>query len=89
MGAVFDIAIVALVSAIAIALHVGLFLLFRGWMDRDLALSFVGEDAGRRDWMPARLRQAKARGVRRRELPVWLERAAAEYHAAAPDQPIA
>lgn len=87
--AAFDIAIVALVSAIAIALHVGLFLLFRGWMDRDLALSFAGEDPARREWMLGRLRDARAQGVRRRELPAWLARAAAEYPAAAPDQPSA
>ena len=84
-----DVAIVAVVSAAAIALHAGLFLLFRRWMDRDLALSFAGADADRRAWMLARLRQAKVQGVRRRELPAWLERAAAEYPAAATDQPSA
>lgn len=74
-----DIAIVALVSALAIALHVGLFVLFRRWMDRDLALSFAGDDAGKRDFMLQRLRQAKTEGVKRRALATWLERAAGEY----------
>ena len=74
-----DIAIVALVSALAIALHVVLFVLFRRWMDRDLALSFAGDDAGKRDFMLQRLRQAKAEGVKRRDLAAWLERAAGEY----------
>ena len=79
MGSAFDIAIVALVSAVAIALHVVLFVLFRRWMDRDLALSFAGSDPGKREYMLARLGQAKASGVKRRELPAWLERAAGEY----------
>ena len=75
----FDIAIVALVSVLAITLHVALFVLFRRWMDRDLALSFAGDDAGKRDFMLQRLRQAKASSVKRRELAAWLERAAGEY----------
>ena len=83
-----DIAIVALVSALAIALHVVLFVLFRRWMDRDLALSFAGDDAGKRDFMLQRLRQAKASSVKRRELAAWLERAAGEY-AVAVDAPAA
>ena len=76
-----DIAIVALVSALAIALHVVLFVLFRRWMDRDLALSFAGDDAGKRDFMLQRLRQAKSEGVKRRDLAAWLERAAGDYPA--------
>ena len=72
-------AIVALVSVLAIALHVVLFVLFRRWMDRDLALSFAGGDAGKRDFMLQRLRRAKSEGVKRRELAAWLERAAGEY----------
>lgn len=87
--AAFDIAIVALVSVLALALHVVLFVLVRRCMDRDLALSFAGSDADRRAWMLARLRQAKAQRVRRRELPAWLARAAADYRAAATDQPSA
>ena len=84
-----DIAIVALVCALAIALHVVLFVLFRRWMDRDLALSFAGEDPGKRDYMLQRLRQAKDEGVKRRELSAWLARAAGDYPAAGPDHPIA
>ena len=83
-----DIAIVIVVSVLAIALHVVLFVLFRRWMDRDLALSFAGDDAGKRDFMLQRLRQAKASSVKRRELAAWLERAAGEY-AVAVDAPAA
>ncbi len=88
-GRSFDIAVIALVCVLALALHVVLFVLVRRWMDRDLALSFAGADADRRAWMLARLRQAKRQRVRRRELPAWLERAVAEYPAAATNQPSA
>lgn len=74
-----DVVIVAVVSALAIALHVVLYLLFRRWMDRDLALSFAGDDEGKRDYMRQCLQRAKREGVRRRDLPAWLEREAARY----------
>ena len=73
-----DVAIVVVVSLLAIAMHAVLFVLFRRWMDRDLALSFAGEDAVKRDYMLACLRRARNEGVKRRDLPAWLERAAAE-----------
>lgn len=75
----FDIAVAAIVSALAIALHVVLFVVFRRWMDRDLALSFAGDDAGKRGHMLECLRRAKREGIRRRELPAWLEREADQY----------
>ena len=77
----WDIAVVAIVSALAIALHVALFVVFRRWMDRDLALSFAGDDAGKRDYMLTCLKRAKHARVGRRALAGWLERAAQEYRA--------
>lgn len=74
-----DLAIVLVVSLLAIALHVALYLLFRRWMDRDLALSLAGDDAGKRCYMLDCLQRARRDGVRRRDLPAWLERAAARY----------
>ena len=74
-----DHAIVAVVSGLAIALHVVLFVLIRRWMDRDLALSFAGDDPGKRAWMLARLAQAKRKRVTRRALPAWLEQQAGAY----------
>lgn len=71
-----DIAIVVVVSALAIALHVVLFVVFRRWMDRDLALSFAGDDPARRAHMLERLRALQREGVRRRDLPARLEREA-------------
>ena len=79
MGSAFDIAIVALVSAVAIALHVALFVLFRRWMDRDLALSFATDDPDFRAYMLQRLQQARQEKVKRRELAPWLARAAGDY----------
>ncbi|WPU56557.1 hypothetical protein SQW19_02805 [Stenotrophomonas acidaminiphila] len=74
-----DLAIVLVVSLLAIALHVALYLLFRRWMDRDLALSLAGDDAGKRRYMLDCLQRARRDGVRRRDLPAWLEREAARY----------
>ena len=74
-----DYVIVAVVSARAIAMHVVLYVLIRRWMDRDLALSFAGEDEAKRDYMRACLERAKREGVRRRDLPDWLQRQAERY----------
>ena len=71
-----DSVLVAVVSLLAVALHVVLYVLVRRWMDRDLALSFAGEDEAKRDYMRACLQRAKREGVRRRDLPAWLEQAA-------------
>lgn len=74
-------AIAIVVSALALALHVILFVLFRRWMARDLALSFAGEDEAKRAYMLDCLRRAKSEGVHRRDLPAWLEREAARWAA--------
>ena len=74
-----DYVIVAVVSALAIAMHVVLYMLIRRWMDRDLALSFAGEDGPKREYMLQRLAQAGREGVRRRDLPDWLQRQAERY----------
>ena len=71
--------IVAAVTVPVVVLHVALYVLVRRWMDRDLALSLAGEDPGRREWMLQSLARARRQGVRRGQLPAWLERAAAGY----------
>ena len=53
-GRAFDIAVIVLVSVLALALHVVLFVLVRRWMDRDLALSFAGADADRPSFVHVR-----------------------------------
>ena len=74
-----DHAIVAVVSGLAIALHVVLFVLIRRWMDRDLVLSFAGDDPGKRAWMLGQLAQAKRERVARRASPAGLEQQAATW----------
>jgi hypothetical protein len=74
----WDYVVVGVVSLLALAMHVVLFVLVRRWMDRDLALSMAGDDPARRAWMLDRLHQAKREGVRRRDLQAWLERVASE-----------
>ncbi len=71
--------IAVVVSVLALALHAVLYLVFRRWMDRDLALSLAGDDEGKRAYMLDCLRRAKGEGVRRRALQAWLEREAARY----------
>ena len=71
-----DLAIVAVVSALAIALHVALFVLFRRWMDRDLALSLAGDDPAKRSYLLQRLRHAKRERITRKALAAWLQREA-------------
>ena len=74
-----DVLIVVVVSGLALALHLVLFVLIRRWMDRDLALSFAGEDEAKRAHMLDSLARARRQRVRRRELGAWLESMAREY----------
>ena len=71
--------IVAITTAVVIALHAGLYWKIRRWMDRDLALSLGGEDAAKRAYMLVKLEEARRTGVKRRDLPAWLQQAAVEY----------
>lgn len=71
--------IVAITTVAVIALHVGLYWKIRRWMDRDLALSLAGEDAAKQAHMLARLEEARRIGIKRRDLPAWLQQAAADY----------
>ena len=71
--------IVVVTTLLVAALHAGLYLKIRGWMDRDLALRLAGEDEARRAYMLERLTEARRLRVRRRDLPQWLERMAEEF----------
>lgn len=71
--------IVVVTTVLVLVLHVGLYWKIRGWMDRDLALRLGGEDESKRAYMLARLADARRDGVRRRDLPEWLQRAAEMY----------
>jgi hypothetical protein len=48
-------------------------------MDRDLALALAGKDEQKKAFMLERLASAQAHKIRRRDLPQWLEAAAADY----------
>ncbi|WP_312937269.1 hypothetical protein [Stutzerimonas nitrititolerans] len=69
-----DYFIIAVTTLAGLAFHGWLFVRFRRWADRDLALSLAGNDPEKRAWALERLAQAKAEGVRRKELESWLRR---------------
>ncbi|CAM4043169.1 30S ribosomal protein S3 [Pseudomonas reidholzensis] len=75
-----DYFIVFLTTVAGLYFHGWLYLRIRRWMDRDLALSLAGEDGAKRAYMLQRLEQARAKGVKRKQLTAWLQRQAAEYH---------
>ncbi|MBA1183469.1 hypothetical protein [Stutzerimonas nitrititolerans] len=69
-----DYFIIAVTTLAGLAFHGWLFVRFRRWADRDLALSLAGNDPQKRAWALERLAQAKAEGIRRKELESWLRR---------------
>ena len=71
--------VVAITTVVVIALHAGLYWKIRRWMDRDLALSLAGEDVAKQSHLLAKLEEARRSGVKRRDLPAWLQQAAADY----------
>ncbi len=60
-------------------LHGWLYVRIKRWMDRDLALSLAGKDEGKRAYMLEQLASARAQKIKRRDLPQWLNAAAASY----------
>ena len=77
-----DYFIIVVTTAAGLYFHWWLFRRIRRWSDRDLALSLAAGDAPMRQYMLEQLARARREGVRRRDLPAWLERAAAQYRAA-------
>ncbi|WP_312842164.1 hypothetical protein [Stutzerimonas nitrititolerans] len=69
-----DYFIIAVTTLAGLAFHGWLLVRFRRWADRDLALSLAGNDPQKRAWALERLAQAKAEGIRRKELESWLRR---------------
>ncbi len=74
-----DYFIIAVVTLAGLYFHWWLYVRIRRWTDRDLALSLGGDDKGKRDYMLQCLQQARSEGIKRRDLPRWLERAADDY----------
>jgi hypothetical protein len=76
-----DYFLIAVLTFTAIYFHWWLFVRFKRWGDRDLALSIAGKDTAKQDFMLQQLAQAKGQKLKGAELQAWLERAAAGYHA--------
>lgn len=74
-----DYFIVAITTVTGLYFHWWLYVRIKRWMDRDLALSLAGDSPAKRSYMLARLTEAQAAGIKRNELPSWLEHAAAQY----------
>ena len=74
-----DYFIVFITTAAGLYFHWWIYVRIKRWMDRDQALALGGTDSEKRAYMLQRLAQAKASGIKRRDLPHWLEQAAAEY----------
>lgn len=76
-----DYFIIVVTTAAGLYFHWWLFRRIRQWSDRDLALSLAEGDADKRQYMLEQLARARSEGVRQRDLPNWLEHAAAQYRA--------
>jgi hypothetical protein len=74
-----DYFIIVVTTLAGLIFHAWLIVRFRRWADRDLALSKAGSDPQKREWMLARLADAKANKVKRRDLDSWLEQALENY----------
>ncbi|MFJ2539520.1 MULTISPECIES: hypothetical protein [unclassified Pseudomonas] len=76
-----DYLIIVVTSVAGLYFHWWLYVRIKRWMDRDLALSLAGKDEGKRAFMLEKLKQAQTQKIKRRDLPQWLEAAAAGYPA--------
>ena len=76
-----DYFIIVVTTAGGLYFHGWLYVRIKRWMDRDLALSLAGKDEGKRAFMLEQLANAQAQKIKRRDLPKWLEAAAADYPA--------
>jgi hypothetical protein len=75
-----DYFIITIVTLAGLVFHAWLFIRFRRWADRDLALSLAGEDAQKRAWVLQRLSAAKNARVKRKDLQAWLESELSRYN---------
>lgn len=75
-----DYFIITIVTLAGLVFHAWLFIRFRRWADRDLALSLAGDDPQKREWVLQRLSAAKDARVKRKDLQAWLESELARYN---------
>ena len=76
-----DYFIIAVLTFTAIYFHWWLYVRFKRWGDRDLALSMAGTDTAKKAYMLEQLAQAQGKKLKGAELQACLERAAADYRA--------
>ncbi|WP_448723181.1 hypothetical protein [Pseudomonas farris] len=74
-----DYFIIVVTTAAGLYFHWWLYVRIKRWMDRDLALSLAGKDQQKRAFMLQQLANAQTQKIKRRDLPQWLEAAAAGY----------
>ncbi|WLG52107.1 hypothetical protein [Pseudomonas sp. FP1742] len=74
-----DYFIIVVTTVAGLYFHWWLYVRIRRWVDRDLALSLAGKDQQKRAFMLQQLANAQAQKIKRRDLPQWLESAAAGY----------
>ncbi|WP_047284206.1 MULTISPECIES: hypothetical protein [Pseudomonas] len=74
-----DYFIIIVTTAAGLYFHWWLYVRIKRWTDRDLALSLAGTDAQKKQFMLEQLAEAQRQKVKRRDLPQWLEAAAAGY----------
>ncbi|MFJ2429551.1 hypothetical protein [Pseudomonas sp. NPDC087804] len=74
-----DYFIIVVTTIAGLYFHWWLYVRIKRWMDRDLALSLAGKDEGKRAYMLEQLASARAQKIKRRDLPQWLNAAAASY----------
>ena len=76
-----DYFIIVVTTVAGLYFHGWLYVRIKRWMDRDLALSLAGKDEDKRTFMLEQLANAQTQKIKRRDLPKWLEAAAAGYPA--------
>ncbi|MGF6486730.1 hypothetical protein [Pseudomonas frederiksbergensis] len=74
-----DYFIIVVTTVAGLYFHWWLYVRIKRWMDRDLALSLAGKDEQKRVFMLQQLANAQTQNIKRRDLPQWLEAAAAGY----------
>ncbi|URM27907.1 hypothetical protein LLY42_29730 [Pseudomonas frederiksbergensis] len=74
-----DYFIIVVTTVAGLYFHGWLYVRIKRWMDRDLALSLAGKDEQKRAFMLQQLANAQTQKIKRRDLPQWLEAAAARY----------
>ncbi|HCS45305.1 MAG TPA: hypothetical protein DIW52_21165 [Pseudomonas sp.] len=74
-----DYFIIVVTTVAGLYFHGWLYVRIKRWMDRDLALSLAGADEHKKAFMLHQLANAQAQKIKRRDLPQWLEAAAAGY----------